>query len=75
MAEFFSYFLAIKAFIEKKNVSLAWRDKNLIYSFGTVFDDFEIDFTRLILEEFLDDVRSLMENNLRSKRRISVSYF
>lgn len=41
IAEFFSYFLAINAFIAKKNVSLSDRLANFMSSFGAVLDDDE----------------------------------
>jgi hypothetical protein len=49
-AEFLSYFLATKAFIENKKQSLAALDRNFIYSFGGLTSERVVDLDNPIYE-------------------------
>lgn len=73
-AEFLISFLAIKAFMAKKKVSLAERLRNFTYNLGAVLLLLSKDLLMMVFELF-EAVRSFWVNNLRSKRRIYASYF
>lgn len=58
MAEFLSYLLAIKVLTAKKNESLDYLDKNLIYNLGRIKVGFKFDLVKFMQDELFDEVSS-----------------